>query len=89
MLRTSILRAASSTPSIVPSSRLAARTAVASVNCQRSRKAHAISNPTLSGIEARWESMPLQEQADIWMQLRDRMKGDWHELTLNEKKAGM
>jgi len=31
--------------------------------------------------------MPLQEQADLWMQLRDRMKGDWHELTLNEKKA--
>ena len=33
--------------------------------------------------------MPPQEQADLWMQLRDRMKNDWHELTLQERKAGM
>ncbi|MCJ1374566.1 Cytochrome c oxidase subunit 5A [Loxospora ochrophaea] len=31
--------------------------------------------------------MPPQEQADLWMSLRDRMKVDWHELTLQEKKA--
>ncbi|MCJ1244235.1 Cytochrome c oxidase subunit 5A [Trapelia coarctata] len=31
--------------------------------------------------------MPPQEQADLWMALRDRMKVDWHELTLQEKKA--
>lgn len=50
---------------------------------------HAISNPTLAGIEKRWEEMPPQEQADLWMALRDRMKNDWHELTLQERKAGM
>lgn len=50
--------------------------------------AHAISNPTLAGIEKRWEIMPPQEQAELWMALRDRMKTDWHELTLQEKKAG-
>ncbi len=33
--------------------------------------------------------MPPQEQADLWMALRDRMKVDWNELTLQEKKAGM
>lgn len=33
--------------------------------------------------------MPPQEQAALWMQLRDRMKVDWHEMTLQEKKAGM
>jgi cytochrome c oxidase subunit 4 len=33
--------------------------------------------------------MPPQEQAELWMQLRDRMKTDWSELTLQEKKAGM
>jgi Cytochrome c oxidase subunit IV len=33
--------------------------------------------------------MPPQEQADLWMALRDRMKTNWHELTLAEKKAGM
>ncbi|KAL8790850.1 MAG: hypothetical protein Q9195_006175 [Heterodermia aff. obscurata] len=49
--------------------------------------AHAISNPTLAGIEKRWEVMPPQEQADLWMALRDRMKIDWHDLTIQEKKA--
>jgi cytochrome c oxidase subunit 4 len=53
------------------------------------RSAHAISNPTLAGIEKRWEAMPPQEQAELWMQLRDRMKVDWNEMTLQEKKAGM
>lgn len=58
---------------------------------QQSRSAsssHAISNPTLAGIEKRWEVMPPQEQADLWMALRDRMKIDWHDLTMQEKKAG-
>lgn len=32
--------------------------------------------------------MPPQEQADLWMALRDRMKANWAELTLQEKKAG-
>lgn len=49
---------------------------------------HAIANPTLAGIEKRWEAMPPQEQAELWMQLRDRMKVDWHDMTLQEKKAG-
>ncbi|KUI59913.1 Cytochrome c oxidase polypeptide 5, mitochondrial [Cytospora mali] len=48
---------------------------------------HAISNPTLANIEKRWEGMPLQEQAELWMALRDRMKEDWHDLTIKEKKA--
>ena len=54
----------------------------------RAASEHAISNPTLAGIEKRWETLPPQEQADLWMQLRDRMKTDWHQLTLQEKKAG-
>lgn len=54
----------------------------------QTRSAHAISNPTLAGIEKRWEGMPPQEQAELWMQLRDRMKVDWTEMTLQEKKAG-
>ncbi|MBE3045601.1 hypothetical protein IMZ48_24245 [Candidatus Bathyarchaeota archaeon] len=48
----------------------------------------ALSNPTLNNIEKRWESMPLQEQADLWMALRDRMQGSWKELTEQEKRAG-
>ncbi|SPO05644.1 probable cytochrome-c oxidase chain V precursor [Cephalotrichum gorgonifer] len=47
----------------------------------------ALSNPTLNNIEKRWESMPLQEQAELWMALRDRMKGSWKDLTLQEQKA--
>ncbi|KAH7366712.1 cytochrome c oxidase polypeptide V [Plectosphaerella cucumerina] len=54
---------------------------------RRAATTHAISNPTLANIEKRWESMPLQEQAELWMSLRDRMKGPWNELTLQEKKA--
>jgi len=54
--------------------------------CTR-HSSQAISNPTLANIESRWEAMPLQEQADLWIALRDRMKVDWHELTPAEKKA--
>ncbi|KAL3476079.1 cytochrome c oxidase subunit IV-domain-containing protein [Aspergillus californicus] len=53
----------------------------------RASSEHAIANPTLAGIEKRWEGMPPQEQADLWMQLRDRMKVDWHQMTIQEKKA--
>lgn len=49
---------------------------------------HAISNPTLANIEKRWDGMPLQEQAELWMALRDRMKENWSDLTIQEKKAG-
>lgn len=42
----------------------------------------------LANIEKRWEGMPPTEQAELWMALRDRMKGNWAELTLQEKKAG-
>lgn len=77
MLRQSLVR--SSRASIVRPVSLGVQT----------RKAHAISNPTLANIEKRWESMPPQEQADLWMALRDRMKVNWAELTLQEKKAGM
>lgn len=55
----------------------------------RAASEHAIANPTLASIEKRWETMPPQEQADLWMQLRDRMKVDWHKMTIQEKKAGM
>lgn len=71
---------------MVPATRQAIRAAPAV--CLQTRQAHAISNPTLANIEKRWEDMPPQEQADLWMSLRDRMKVDWKELTLQEKKAG-
>ncbi|KAK3644214.1 Cytochrome c oxidase subunit 5B, mitochondrial [Elasticomyces elasticus] len=71
------------------SPRLLSPAVVGQVNVQQSRKAHAISNPTLANIEKRWEGMPPQEQADLWMALRDRMKEDWTALTVQEKKAGM
>ncbi|KAI9713673.1 MAG: Cytochrome c oxidase subunit 5A [Chrysothrix sp. TS-e1954] len=48
---------------------------------------HAISNPTLANIEKRWPEMPPQEQAELWMALRDRMTNDWHTLTMQEKKT--
>ena len=57
------------------------------VQPQRCATSYAISGPTLAGIEKRWENMPPQEQAELWMQLRDRMVEDWNNLTLQEKKA--
>ncbi|KAI1449346.1 cytochrome c oxidase subunit IV [Annulohypoxylon stygium] len=54
---------------------------------RRAATTHAISNPTLANIEKRWEGMPQTEQAELWMALRDRMKENWAELTLSEKKA--
>ncbi|KAJ4347881.1 Cytochrome c oxidase subunit 5B, mitochondrial [Didymosphaeria variabile] len=83
MLAASVARASRS--SIVPATRQAVRAAPAV--CLQTRQAHAISNPTLANIEKRWEDMPPQEQADLWMSLRDRMKVDWKEMTLQEKKA--
>jgi hypothetical protein len=89
MLRSSVLRASSSISCFAPvraSSRVL-RASVVYGNIQ-TRNAHAISNPTLANIESRWDTMPPQEQADLWMALRDRMKNDWNELTMQEKKAG-
>lgn len=86
MLRSSIVQASRS--SVVPTARQAVRAAPAVCHQQQIRQAHAISNPTLANIEKRWDDMPPQEQADLWMSLRDRMKVDWKEMTLQEKKAG-
>ena len=73
-----------------PTSILLRRSLLRSVTVATSRASstQALSNPTLKNIEKRWEGMPLQEQADLWMALRDRMKGNWNELTLQEQKAG-
>jgi cytochrome c oxidase subunit 4 len=93
MLRSSVIRAPRSSAAVLPSTatRQAVRARVAPAAClqQQTRQAHAISNPTLANIEKRWEDMPPQEQADLWMSLRDRMKVDWKEMTLQEKKAGV
>ena len=80
-------------PSIRPSLRSSKSSIpVCAFDIQRQQRnyavAHAISNPTLAGIEKRWENMAPQEQAELWMALRDRMKTDWNELTLQERKAG-
>ena len=81
MLRQSLLR--SSARAAAPAIRPATTTSLL-----QTRRAHAISNPTLANIEKRWEALPPQEQADLWMALRDRMKVNWGELTIQEKKAG-
>ncbi|MCJ1442164.1 MAG: Cytochrome c oxidase subunit 5A [Stictis urceolatum] len=69
------------------SSRATPAAPCATVRQQCAASSHAISNPTLANIEKRWESMPPQEQANLWMALRDRMKSNWNELTLQERKA--
>ena len=54
---------------------------------QKRHQTHAVSNPTLANIEKRWENMPPQEQAELWMALRDRMTVNWHDMTMQEKRA--
>jgi hypothetical protein len=76
MIRSSVLRAQRLAPSAI-----LARNA--------STSSYAVSNVTLADLEKRWENMPPAEQAELWMQLRDRMKGSWGELTAQEKKACM
>ena len=95
MLRSSLPRVCGSCSSPRPSlrsTRLLRPVATSVSNHQQQKRfvsaPHAISNPTLASIEKRWEGMPPQEQANIWMQLRDRMEQDWHHLTVQEKKAG-
>ena len=65
-----------------------AQVSSASLTLSRAATTHALSNPTLANIEKRWEGMPPQEQAELWMALRDRMRESWKDLTLQEKKAG-
>jgi cytochrome c oxidase subunit 4 len=91
MLRSSLLRASRSSAAVIPATATRAafpRAAPMACQLQQTRQAHAISNPTLANIEKRWEEMPPQEQADLWMSLRDRMKIDWKDMTLQEKRAG-
>lgn len=88
MLRTSIVRATGSSLRQAARPQASPAALVSVSNAQQTRQAHAISNPTLANIEKRWEAMPPQEQAELWMALRDRMKVDWNELTMQEKKAG-
>ncbi|KAH8897853.1 COX4-domain-containing protein [Thozetella sp. PMI_491] len=76
-----------STASLLRSAALVRAAARPASMATRAASTHAISNPTLSNIEKRWEGMPLQEQAELWMALRDRMKENWAELTVQEKKA--
>ncbi|KAL8365798.1 hypothetical protein RB595_004532 [Gaeumannomyces hyphopodioides] len=73
MLRRSVLQASRASPA-------------APMAC-RAASTRALSKPMLANIEKRWEGMPLQEQAELWMALRDRMKENWAELSLQEKKA--
>ena len=90
MLRSSVLRAGRTASTITPHAlaRPAARLTPTTCLQLQKRHEHAISNPTLANIEGRWESMESKEQAELWMALRDRMKVDWHDMTVQEKKAG-
>ncbi|KAK5111749.1 Cytochrome c oxidase polypeptide 5, mitochondrial [Meristemomyces frigidus] len=87
LLRTSLLRLPAVATTTTATRTLSRSPLAAAGLQQRTYADHAISNPTLANIEKRWEGMAPQEQADLWMALRDRMKGDWNELTLHEKKA--
>ncbi|KAI5787127.1 mitochondrial cytochrome c oxidase-like protein subunit V [Geopyxis carbonaria] len=89
MLRSSILRASKLAVAPTSTNTALARNvpAIATAMQSRNNGSYAVSNVTLTDLEKRWETMAPNEQAELWMQLRDRMKGSWAELTLQEKKA--
>ncbi|CDK27373.1 unnamed protein product [Kuraishia capsulata CBS 1993] len=51
------------------------------------RCASALSNATVTNIEARWEQIPESDQKDIIDALSERQKLPWTDLTNAEKKA--
>jgi cytochrome c oxidase subunit 4 len=86
MLRSSVLRATPLATPTASSSSVIARHVPAAVQ-SRKNSSYAVSNVELVDIEERWEHMGPSQQAELWMQLRDRMKGSWAELTAQEKRA--
>lgn len=52
------------------------------------RAASTVSDVALVGIESRWARLPECEQAAIAEKLLDKQKGDWRQMTAQEKKAG-
>ncbi|KAI9017185.1 hypothetical protein BC832DRAFT_543860 [Gaertneriomyces semiglobifer] len=52
------------------------------------RQQHTITPTALAGIESRWTKLPECEQGAISDYLAERQKGDWKNLTLEEKRAG-
>lgn len=91
MFRNSLIRSSISARAALvrPANVQAARRVVGVEQLQKRQSSHAVSSPTLADIEKRWDGMPPQEQAELWMELRDRMKNEWTKLTLQEKKAGL
>lgn len=43
--------------------------------------------PSLSNLTTRWSKMDAGQQDDIIAYLEDKMRGSWHDLTAEEKKA--
>ena len=48
---------------------------------------YTLSPQLLADLPARWETMGPADQANVWMTLRDRMAGDWKEMTREERVA--
>lgn len=45
------------------------------------------SNPTIAALESRWTRLPEAEQGAIADTLLEKQKGDWKQMTLEEKRA--
>ncbi|TPX66706.1 hypothetical protein SpCBS45565_g04292 [Spizellomyces sp. 'palustris'] len=51
------------------------------------RRQHTVSPAALSQIETRWAKLPECEQGAVADYLAEKQKGDWKNLTLDEKRA--
>jgi len=52
------------------------------------RHASSASALSVTNLQSRWKSLTDGERTTITDQLRERQKGDWKDLSLEEKKAG-
>lgn len=52
------------------------------------RQASVISTPKLTDLESRFPDMSEAEQDELTLEVRERMKAPWNELSKAEKQAG-
>jgi hypothetical protein len=45
--------------------------------------------PNVEALPKRWNKMDALDQEDIMLYLEDKMRGNWKDLTISEKKASM
>jgi cytochrome c oxidase subunit 4 len=65
-----------------------ARSAILSRSLRQVRHASTVSDAALHGLEQRWTRLPECEQAAVAEKLAELQRGDWKQMTQDQKRAG-